>query len=116
MTVVFSGGSSPSTSPSAAGGGQPSSTASRASRRKRFTGLKVAPRPLSGSGGTGGPAPMLAAELRVHRDGRVEDARQGAVGLRTARDLGEFCCVDFGHLRPRCEMDGCDRPSIIDLF
>src|SRR6266513_3887228 len=52
-TVVLSGGGSSSLGvPS--GGVQPSSTASRASRRKRLAGLKVAPRPLWACGGAAG--------------------------------------------------------------
>ena len=54
VTVVFRGGSasSSSSSPQLAAGAtpfiQPSSIASRCSRRKRFAGLNVAPRPLIG--------------------------------------------------------------------
>src|SRR5436190_13584120 len=43
--VVFRGGSASSST------AQPSSTASRASRRNRFSGLNVAPRPLAGGAG-----------------------------------------------------------------
>lgn len=62
VTVVRSGGGA--SSPASAAGCQPSSHASRASIRKRFAGLNVAPRPFCGddagsrnaSSDRGGPA------------------------------------------------------------
>src|SRR5678816_1581265 len=47
-TSVLSGGRGSSSSGSRPVVSQPSSTASRCSRRKRFAGLNVAPRPLAG--------------------------------------------------------------------
>ncbi len=83
--------SSPASKPpsnSGAGAAQPSSNASRPSRRKRLPGLNVAPRPL-----TGGGEPVLTAtsvarlrhERGVERDRRVEQPGDRAVGLGVAR-------------------------------
>src|SRR6476659_5205290 len=87
VTVVFSGGGGSSSSPFC--GAQPSSTASRASRRKRLPGLNVAPRPLIGA--VGSPLKVASSDqLRIEGDRRVDHARQRTVRFGAGGDLGEF--------------------------
>src|SRR5437764_8610891 len=118
-TVVLSGGGSSSLGvPS--GGVQPSSTASRASRRKRLAGLKVAPRPLWACGGMAAIERVLAVvlthELGVHRNVGVEHTRYRTVGLGVSGDLGELRRIDLGYPRSRRQVNRGDRPVAVDLI
>src|SRR5208283_1576370 len=98
IEIVVLGGGAFSPAVSSSTRDQPSSTASRASRRKRLAGLKVAPRPFCACGGAVDIA-TRSGKFRVHRNIGVEHARYRAVGFGIGRDLGEFRRIDLGHPR-----------------